>query len=223
MSFGKYPMKENSVPVMPGGIWGAQKRGSFKISEAAQLNAARDAARMGAAAANAPLGALRAATTPSPSVSEGASSLPFAIPLQPTPKTGRSLSHSQGQREASFSSGGNSSVAAGPTATGALPLGLLAEEDVDTDTESDVGSRLMHTTSHPPIGSLMRTTTMPASYSTMQGANARGDRSAAPHSPSHHDLLRTRTFEAAFANLSMGMLSPFPYPHSFEGVNGLFC
>lgn len=212
MSFGKFPMKENSVPGMPGGIWATQKRGSFKISEAAQRNAARDAARMGAAAAaaattNPPVAALRGASTPSPSVSEGANALPFAIPLQPTPKTGRSLSHSQGQRDASLSSLGAS---AGPAAGAALPLGLLAEEDVDTDTESDVGSRLTHTTSHPPIGSLMRTATLPAAYGTMQGANAIGrdsrDRAAAPHSPSHHDLLRTRTFEAAFANLSMGML-----------------
>lgn len=211
MSFGKFPMKENSVPGMPGGIWGTQKRGSFKISEAAQRNAARDAARMGVAAANAPAPLLRGVSTPSPSVSEGASALPFAIPLQPTPKTGRSLSHSQGQREAPLSSGAHLGAVAGPTAAAALPLGLLAEEDVDTDTESDMGSRLTHTTSHPPIGSLMRTATLPASYDTMHSANGNRDRPAAPHSPSHRNLLRAQTFEAAFADLSMGMLSSFLY------------
>lgn len=206
MSFGKFPMKENGVPGMPGGIWGTQKRGSFNISDVAQRNAARNAARLGAAA-NMPVPGLRGASTPSPSVSEGAGALPFAIPLQPTPKTGRSLSHSQGQREAPLSAGGLHGAAAGPAAGAALPLGLLAEEDVDTDTESDIGSRLTHTTSHPPIGSLMRTSTLPAAYDMMPGANRDRERPAAPHSPSHHDLMRARTFEAAFANLSMGILS----------------
>lgn len=210
-------MKENSVPGMPGGIWATQKRGSFKISEAAQRNAARDAARMGAAAANAAGPLLRGASTPSPSVSEGA--LPFAIPLQPTPKTGRSLSHSQGQREAPLSSGAHMTAAAGPTATAALPLGLLAEEDADTDTEDDVGSRLTHTTSHPPIGSLMRTATLPASYDTMHSANTGRDRPGAPQSPSHRDLMRARTFEAAFADLSMGKLSFSQHSQLPDGVD----
>lgn len=195
-------MKDNNVPGLPGGIWSTGRRGSFKISEAAQRNAARDAARLGASNAANPT--MRGLSTPSPSASDKMGSLPFAIPLQPTTKTGRSLSHSQGQREPPQSSAGP----AGGTAA-ALPLGLLAEEDdADTESEPDTGSRLTHTMSHPPIGlgSLMRTATMPATYdSRIDGSNGR-DLHFDNASPT--GLLRGRTFEAAFANLSVGKSVP---------------
>lgn len=192
-------MKENSVPGLPGGIWSTGKRGSFKMDGGTPWGAGRDAARLGAAV-NPAHAALRA--TPSPSTSEGAS-LPFAIPLQPTPKTGRSLSHSQGQREAPQTSGGSHSGAGGGPA---LPLGLLAEE-VDTESEPDEGSKLTHTTSHPPIGSLMRTATLPAHYDHPGVGNGRehlGDHSPPPQA----GLMRGRTFESAFQNLSLGESSP---------------
>jgi len=121
-SFGKFPMKENAVPGLPGGIWSTGKRGSFKLSEAAHRNAARDV-RLGAVN---PAVAAGLRGTPSPASTEGAGSLPFAIPLQPTPKTGRSLSHSQGQREISQSSGQH--LGSGGQGGAALPLGLLTEE-----------------------------------------------------------------------------------------------
>lgn len=180
------------MPGLPGGIWSNQKRGSFKMSEAAQRNAAREA-RLGAV--NPSHAALRAGATPSPSASEGANSLPFAIPLQPTPKTGRSLSHSQGQREVLQSAGQQQQN------TQNLPLGLLPEE-VDTESESDVGSRLTHTTSHPPIGSLMRPATLPAAYD--YHGNGREPEDLSP--TAQPGLLRGRTFESAFANLNIGMV-----------------
>lgn len=191
-------MKENSVPGLPGGIWSTGKRGSFKL-DGPPWSAGRDAARLGAAV-NPAHAALRG--TPSPSTSEGAS-LPFAIPLQPTPKTGRSLSHSQGQREAPQTSGGPHSGAGGGPA---LPLGLLAEE-VDTESEPDEGNKLTHTTSHPPIGSLMRTATLPAHYDHSGASNGRdhlGDHSPPPQP----GLMRGRTFESAFQNLSLGESTP---------------
>jgi hypothetical protein len=190
-------MKGNDVPGLPGGIWSTGRRGSFKISEAAQRNAARDAARLGAPNLPHPM---RGLSTPSPGASDNMSSLPFSIPLQPTPKTGRSLSHSQGQREALQSSG----ATAGGTPA-ALPLGLLAEEDdADTESEPDMGSNLTHTTSHPPlgIGSLMRTATLPAGFESRIGGSNGRDHHYDSASPT--GLLRGRTFEAAFANLSVG-------------------
>lgn len=200
-SFGQFTMKENSMPGLPGGIWSTGKRGSFKLDGTAPRSAGRDAAaaaRLGPVV-NPAHAALRG--TPSPT-SEGAS-LPFAIPLQPTPKTGRSLSHSQGQREAP-----QTGAAAHPTAGGgpALPLGLLAEE-VDTESESDVGSRLTHTTSHPPIGSLMRTATLPAHYDHPGASNGR-DQFDSHSPPPQPGLMRGRTFESAFQNLSLGKSCP---------------
>ncbi|EME46090.1 hypothetical protein DOTSEDRAFT_70175 [Dothistroma septosporum NZE10] len=192
-SFGKFPMRQNSVPGLPGGIWSTTRKGSFKMSEAAQRNAVREA-RL-AAPVHPAHAALRPGNTPSPSASEGAS-LPFSIPLQPTPKTGRSLSHSQGQREAPQTSGPHAS-AAGQVA--ALPLGLLAEE-ADTESESELGSRLTHTTSHPPIGSLLRTATLPATYA--HAGNGRDyDEDQSP--PPQTGILRGKTFESAFANFSL--------------------
>lgn len=143
------------MPGLGGGIW-SQKRGSFKMEKAAQRNAAREA-RL---AVNAPgHGALRTGNTPSPAASDGTGALPFTIPLQPTPKAGRSLSHSQGQRDFSHGSvahfGSN-----GDREGGALPLGLLTEEDADTETESELGGVLTQTASHPYA--LQRTSTLPA-------------------------------------------------------------
>lgn len=185
------------MPGLPGGIWSTRnQRGSFKMSEEAKLNAARHA-RLGAVNT-----AIRAATTPSPSTSEGAASLPFAIPLQPTPKTGRSLSHSTGQREVPQTSGPHANPGGHAAA---LPLGLLAEE-VDTESESDIGSRLTHTTSHPPIGALLRTATLPTTFDHGHGSSSGRDYSG-DQSP-QLGLLRGRTFEASFANLSLGTSCP---------------
>lgn len=165
-SFGSLPRKENGMTGLGGGIWGhgTQKRGSFKLSEAAQRNAARDV-RLG-------VSSLRTANTPSPSVSEGPSgSLPFAIPLQPTPKIHRSLSHSQGQRESPQTPGGLAGQGAG-----ALPLGLLAEDN-ETDADSDIGEQLTHTVSQPPIGALQRSATYSAAYGLPSGAENGRDHS----------------------------------------------
>lgn len=167
-SFGSLPRKENSVPGLPGGIWSTQRKGSFKMSEAAHRNAAREI-RVGAAN---PHSALRTANTPSPATSEGTGSLPFAIPLQPTPKAHRSLSHSQGQREAPQASATLPSAGSGASA---LPLGLLAEEN-DNDDDSDFGGQLTHTISHPPIGTLQRASTYSSAYGLQQGVGGhRGD------------------------------------------------
>ncbi|GIZ42965.1 hypothetical protein CKM354_000621200 [Cercospora kikuchii] len=186
MSFGKFPLKEGGMPGLPGGIW-STRSGSFKLSDKAKLDA-RASVRLGA------VNQVRG--TPSPSVSEGAGALPFAIPLQPTPKTGRSMSHSQGQREPSQNV---SSTQQGNHA--ALPLGLLAEEEADTESESELGTRLTHTTSHPPIGSLMRTATLPPTFDHPRGSSNDSDYQDS-HSP-QPGLLRGQTFGAAFANLSL--------------------
>lgn len=167
--FGMMPRKENGVPGLGGGIW-SQKRGSFKMEKAAQRNAAREA-RL---AVNAPShGALRAGNTPSPSVSEGSGALPFTIPLQPTTKAGRSLSHSQGQRD--FSAGAGAPYGSnGDREGGALPLGLLTEEDADTETESELGGVLTQTASHPYA--LQRTSTLPAAaFGSYLGGGAYDD------------------------------------------------
>lgn len=204
-SFGKFPMKQNSVPGLPGGIWSTQKRGSFKMNEAAHRNAALEA-RLGAA--NPAHNALKTGSTPSPSVSEGGGTLPFAIPLQPTPKLGRSLSHSQGQRELPQGLG---SLAGAAGHTSALPLGLLTEE-VDTESESELGGRLTHTTSHPPIGSVLRTSTFPLSYDALQhhagnGRAAGGGTDAAPtYPPDSPGTKFDRRFDSAFVDLSLGKL-----------------
>jgi hypothetical protein len=114
------------------------------------------------AAGNHNIGGSALSTSDSTPTSAGAGSLPFAIPLHAQLKTGRSLSHSQGQRELPIMSNHNmqakSTLSGGQPAT--LPLALLSEE-ADTDSESDSGHRLTHTLSHPPIGSLARTNTLP--------------------------------------------------------------
>ena len=202
-SFGSLPRKENGVPGLGGGIWSTQKRGSFKMEKAAQRNAAREA-RLGAP--NQPRSGLRAEGTPSPAASDGSAALPFSIPLQPAPKAGRSMSHSQGQREVQLSSGTH------PNSTDhapVLPLGLLTEE-VDTESESEFGGGLTHTTSHPPIGTLHRTSTHPSTYDTYYGRlNGKdfGQTAGEAQASSRAD----RRFEAAFANLSLGEFPPhFP-------------
>ncbi|RMY56037.1 hypothetical protein D0863_13117 [Hortaea werneckii] len=189
-SFGSLPRRENSVHGLPGGIWSTQRKGSFKLSEAAQRNSVREV-RLGAT--NQQPSALRAADTPSPATSsEGAGSLPFAIPLQPTPKAHRSLSHSHGQRDPpqGASSGGP-----------ALPLGLLAEEDNDTDSEDGQGAQLTQTVSQPvpPFGALQRASTYSAYDHLYNGESRNGqlEDMGFNQSGSRND----RTLEAAFANL----------------------
>ena len=183
---------------LPGGIWSTQKRGSFKLSEAAQRNATREV-KLGATNPQHP--GLRPANTPSPATSsEGAGSLPFAIPLQPTPKAHRSLSHSHGQRE------GPQSGIAGAGAP-ALPLGLLAEEGSDTESEDGMGGpQLTQTVSQPPIGALQRASTYSAAYDHLYNGNGgRGYQEdvgfGQPVSGNGHGL------EAGFAGLGLGMCS----------------
>ncbi|KAI7639551.1 hypothetical protein KC319_g14360, partial [Hortaea werneckii] len=189
-SFGNLPRRENSVHGLPGGIWSTQRKGSFKLSEAGQRNSVREV-RLGAP--NQQPSALRAADTPSPATSsEGAGSLPFAIPLQPTPKAHRSLSHSHGQRDPpqGASSGGP-----------ALPLGLLAEEDNDTDSEDGQGAQLTQTVSQPvpPIGALQRASTYSAYDHLYNGESRNGQLEDMSFNQS--GSRNGRTLEAAFANL----------------------
>lgn len=192
-SFGSLPRKENSVPGLGGGIW-SQKRRSIEMEKAAQRNAAREA---WLAAPSQPRRGLRTDSTPSPAASEGSGALPFSIPLQPAPKAGRSMSHSQGQRELPQSVGANSSS----NDHGALPLGLLAEE-ADTESESELGPALTQTTSHPPIGSLQRTSTYPSTYEACYGA-LNGRDSAAAAVGAQTTPGSDRRFETAFSNLSL--------------------
>jgi hypothetical protein len=131
-TFGSLPRKENGVPGLGGGIWASQSRGSFKLNDQARRIAAREA-RLGAP--NPVHSSARPANTPSPAANSD-NALPFAIPLQPTPKAGRSLSHSQGQREISISSGPDTQSQ--QLVAGMVPLGLLNEsEEIDDDTEDD--------------------------------------------------------------------------------------
>lgn len=162
------PMKENGLPGLGGGIWPSnQSRGYFELGEQARRHAARKA-RLGA-----PTNELaRSANTPSPATSSGhgANSLPFAIPLQTTPKVGRSLSHSQGQREMPPSSTASMQQAvAGMRRPSALPLGLLNKEaeefdDGESERESDLGGLLTQTASHPVFGNPQRISTLPTQY-----------------------------------------------------------
>ena len=164
--------------------------------ETAQRNALRES-RLGAPGQ--PRSGLRNDATPSPSASEGSAALPFPIPLHPAPKAGRSMSHSQGQREGPHQ---------GDHAP-ALPLGLLAEE-VDTESESELGGGLTHTTSHPPIGTLHRTATFPATYDSYYAAsNGKdyGEAAGAAQGGQRGD----RRFEAAFATLALG-----EFPHRLQ-------
>ena len=197
-SFGNLPRKDNSVPGLGGGIWSTQKRGSFKMEKTAQRNATREA---WLGAPNQPRSGLRADSTPSPAASEGSGALPFAIPLQPTPKAGRSLSHSQGQREISTALGTHPSS---KDHASILPLGLLTEE-VDTETESELGGGLTQTTSHPPIGSLHRTSTYPSTYASYYASsNGKEPAHAAGGAQADSKMQLDRRFQAAMANMSLG-------------------
>lgn len=207
-TFGSLPRKENGVPGLGGGIWSSsQSRGSFKLGEQARRNAAREA-RMGAPN-NPPA---RPANTPSPATSSehGANSLPFAIPLQPTPKVGRSLSHSQGQREMPASSvAGEQQAVAGMERPAALPLGLLNEEvedgDDDSDRDSDLGGMLTQTVSHPVFSNLHRTSTLPTQYSSPFSAVS---------NPRRSDTFDVngfdRRYEAEFGDLTLSELGMLP-------------
>ena len=208
-SFGSLPRKENSVPGLGGGIWSTHKRDSFKMEKAAQRNAAREA-RL--AAPNQTRSGLRSNTTPSPAASEGSGALPFSIPLQPAPKAGRSMSHSQGQREVPQVTGNHTN---GSDHATVLPLGLLAEE-VDTELESELGGGLTHTTSHPPIGSLQRTSTYPSTYDSFYpSTNGKGSGQASGGAQS--GFKADRAFGTAFADLTLGKLPlsflPSNFPH----------
>lgn len=212
-TFGSLPRKENGVPGLGGGIWStSQSRGSFKLGEQARRNAAREA-RMGAPN-NIPA---RAANTPSPATSSdhGAASLPFTIPLQPTPKLGRSLSHSQGQREMPPASATNTAQAsAGMERPAALPLGLLNEEiedgDGESDRGSDLGGMLTQTVSHPVFGNLHRTSTLPTQFESPFNSSSNPRRSDT-FDGSGFD----RRYEAEFGDLTLSELGkpivPTPY------------
>ena len=196
-SFGTLPHSENSMPGIGSGIWSTQRQGSFKMEKAAQRNAAREA-RLSAATQT--RSGLRSDATPSPSASDGSGALPFAIPLQPAPKAGRSLSHSQGQREFFSASG----VRPGSSEQNAmLSLGLLAEE-VDFETDSDeLGGGLTQTTSHPPIGFLQRTSTFPPTFDSFYGTGHSKD-SPTNGGAAESSVSIDRRFDSAFSNLSIG-------------------
>lgn len=206
-SFGSLPRKENGVPGLGGGIWSTQSRGSFSFGDTRRMSG-RDA-RLGAP--NPTHMSARSANTPSPGASsDSATALPFSIPLQPTPKAGRSLSHSQGQREMPSSLEVQQSKA-GMDRPSVLPLGLLNEaEEADFDTEEEeLGGVLTQTASHPPFGSLQRTTTLPSQYeSAFSNGNARRAETFDDHSYLQRSL--DGRFDAAFGNLSLGkLLSPW--------------
>lgn len=200
-SFGQIPMRETSVPGLPGGIW-AQKRGSFKMSEPAKRNALHD---VRLTAGNVAQNALRAGNTPSPSSDRASGTIPFSIPLQPVAKTGRSLSHSQGQREQPRNNVlSHHAMSNAGTHNNAMPLALLAEE-ADTESESEMGGRLTHTLSHPPIGTLLRTSTLPAGfdgYGALSNGRPHHDSLSPVESGSNH---HERILENSFANLNFGM------------------
>ncbi|KAK3684598.1 hypothetical protein LTR37_020129 [Vermiconidia calcicola] len=179
------------------------------MEKAAQRNAAREA-RL--AAPSQTRSGLRTDTTPSPAASEGSGALPFSIPLQPAPKAGRSMSHSQGQREVPQVTGNHTN---GSDHATVLPLGLLAEE-VDTELESELGGGLTHTTSHPPIGSLQRTSTYPSTYDSFYpSTNGKGSGQASGGAQS--GFKADRAFGTAFADLTLGKLPlsflPSNFPH----------
>jgi hypothetical protein len=189
-TFGSLPRKENGVPGLGGGIWStSQSRGSFKLGEQARRNAAREA-RTGAPNNI----SARAADTPS---------------LQPTPKLGRSLSHSQGQREMPpTSTAATMQASAGMERPAALPLGLLNEEledgDVVSDRGSDLGGMLTQTVSHPVFSNLHRTSTLPAQFESPFSASSNPRRSDT-FDGSGFD----RRYEAEFGDLTLSELGEF--------------
>ena len=189
---------------MPGlagaSIW-ASKRGSFKMEKAAQRNAAREA-RLGAI----PPSGLRAGGSPSPAASEGTGVLPFVIPLQPAPKAGRSMSHSQGQREIAPAFGAQ----ARGDHSNPHALGLVAEE-IDTDSEPDLGGSLTQTTSHPPIGSLQRVATYPIRFDDSYTSTSDGN-SAEYVARTQNSSGEDQRFGSVFSGLALGKLNRVPIP-----------
>lgn len=217
-SFGSLPRRRESAVPGLGGIWAAQSRPDFVPSQ-----------RLSARAST-----VRSVATPSPAASDNsAAALPFSIPLQPTAKAGRSLSHSQGQRDPADLQ--NTLQQQAP----ALPLGLLAEE-VDTDPDSDSGDgdgeRLTQTTSHPPIGALQRMSTYPAPYHDLSFSNGRnggyeahdgaGDRynnsgagglyGKSPHALSAHLFYTVDRCAQTNANLDPFLASRTPYRRKYR-------
>lgn len=167
------------------------------MSEAAKRNALHDVRLNAGAAAQS---SLRVGGTPSPA-GDRTGNIPFNIPLQPVAKSGRSMSHSQGQREILTPSSNLRTMQTNTQHSNNLPLGLLTEE-ADTDSEPELGSNLTQTTSHPPIGSLMRTTTLPTGFGAVTSP---GNDQAYPDSYSMHTGSNTdRRLEASFADLSFG-------------------
>lgn len=204
-TFGSLPRKENGMPGLGGGIW-AHSRGSFNMNEQARRIAARDV-RLGTVA-NPAHPSVRSANSPSPPAGDTTNPLPFAIPLQPTPKTGRSLSHSQGQREMPPS--GMNTQSSSVDRAAALPLGLLNEaEEVDTESESELGVALTQTTSHPPIGTTQRNAAFPAQYDQRTAANLDRTRADTFNEALLQERL-DRRFASAFGNLSLGEPDPAP-------------
>ena len=222
-TFGSLPRKENGVPGIGGGIWASQSRGSFKLSDQARRIAAREA-YLGAPNPTHP--SARSANTPSPAASiEGTNTLPFAIPLQPTPKAGRSLSHSQGQREIPFSALPN--VQGQQAGGGMVPMGLLneaEESDDDTEDEYEYGSgSLTQLSSQPPLAALQRTVTMPSQYESY-GYSNRSDRRAETMDEAMFQQKLDRRFEAAFGGLTLGKpaFSLLPRCHELH-FTGFMC
>lgn len=143
-TFGSRPRNENGVPGLGASIWAQSSRGSFKLDDARRMAVRQSIINSG----NMPHPATRVADTPSPTTSDP-KSLPFSIPLRPTPKAGRSLSHSQGQREMPASM----HTHAGATdRSSTLPLDLVNEaEEIDTDSEPELGAALTQTASQPAM------------------------------------------------------------------------
>lgn len=78
-------------------------------------------------------------------------------------------------------------------------LGFLPEE-VDTETESDVGGGLTHTASHPPMATLHRTSTYPPTLEALYGTGHQRDSPIA----SGDAQLSGRKLENALSNMSLG-------------------
>ncbi|OQO06564.1 hypothetical protein B0A48_08347 [Cryoendolithus antarcticus] len=205
-TFGVLPRKESGVPGLGGGIWATQQRGSFKLNDQTRRAVARET-HLGAPNGN--HASSRSAATPSPAASEGHNALPFPIPLQPTPKVGRSLSHSQGQREMTFSP---PEVQTPQASASMVPLGLLHEaEEGDIDTEDGYEpDGDFSRTSQPPFASLQRTVTMPSQYESFGYSNSGIDRRADTMDAAMFEQRLDRRFDSAYGNFSSDIHLPRP-------------
>ncbi|KAF2718287.1 hypothetical protein K431DRAFT_297051 [Polychaeton citri CBS 116435] len=171
-SFGSLPQRrDSSVPGLPGNIWAQGPRGSFSgTANAAQAMYSVRGSSKGRSV-GAPPSVVRSVSTPSPANSDGSGQPAFTnMPLQPTPKAVRSMSHSHGQQEIPHKPLGGMATGSQPAA---LPLGLLAEEvDTETESEGDLGESLTHSMSNPlAVNALQRTSTYPLSYGFTYGAS----------------------------------------------------